>query len=69
MTGNEFKDARKNLGLSQSALANAIDMSRVMIGLMERGEKPIEKRTELAVLCLLYEAGIKSSRHPNVMRL
>ena len=69
MKGKELKEARQKLGLSQSALAYAIGMSRVMIGLMERGDKPIEKRTELAIWCLLYEAGIESARHPNVMRL
>ena len=58
MTPNEFKEARINLGLSQVALAESMNMTRVMIGLMERGEKTIEKRTELAILCLLYEAGI-----------
>ena len=69
MTGNELKDARQKLGLSQRALSDAIDMSRVMIVLMEHGKKRIEKRTELAVLCLLYEAGIKSAKHYNAMEI
>ena len=59
MTGNELKEARKKLGLSQSELSDAIGMSRVMIVLMERGNIKIEKRTEFIILCLLYEAGIK----------
>ena len=59
MTNNELKEARHKLCLTQSELACAIDMSRVMIGLMERGEKPIERRTELAIRYLLYEDGVK----------
>lgn len=56
MTGYELKQARQSLGLSQAALGDELHLSRVMIGLMERGEKPIEKRTELAIWCLLYES-------------
>ena len=55
MTGNDLKEARKKLGLTQEALADRIGMTRVMIGLMERGAKPIERRTELAIRCLLRE--------------
>ena len=57
MINNELKDARQKLGLSQAGLGEALHLTRVMIGLMERGENPIEKRTELAVWCLLYEGG------------
>jgi len=45
--------------MSQAELAEAIGMSRVTIGLMERGEAPIEKRTELAVRYVVYAASIK----------
>lgn len=58
MIGREPKQARKLLGLSQSALADKLQISRVMVGLMERGEKTIEHRTELSVWCLLYETKI-----------
>ena len=44
-----LKALRMEAGLSQAELAEAIGMSRVTVGLMERGEAPIEKRTELAV--------------------
>lgn len=57
MIGEELKEARRKLGLSQHGLGDELGMSRVMIGLMEREEKPIEPRTEMAVWCLLYEAG------------
>lgn len=58
MTGAELKQARQLLGLPQHALADRLQITRVMVGLMERGEKNIEHRTELAVWCLLYEANI-----------
>ena len=61
MTGEELKEARRLFGFSQEKLGDKLHMTRVMIGLMERGEKPIEKRTELSVWCLLYEAGISTS--------
>ena len=61
MTGKELKEARDKLGLTQSELADKIGMSRVMIGLMERDVQPIEKRTELAVKCLIYDASSASS--------
>lgn len=62
MTGGELKGARRKLGLSQQGLADVIGKSRSMIGYMERGYGPggqvgIETTTELAVWCLLYEAG------------
>ena len=59
MNGKQLKQARKRLGLSQSGLGEAIGMTREMIGLMERGEKQIERRTELAIRCLIYDYGIK----------
>lgn len=49
MTSDELKLLRKALGLSQDELGDAIGMSRISVGLMERGQAPIEKRTELAV--------------------
>ena len=49
MQASELKAIRKELGLTQDALADALGLSRVMIGLMERGEAAIERRTELAV--------------------
>ena len=59
MNGKQLKQARKRLGLSQSRLGEAIGMTREMIGLMERGEKQIERRTELAIRCLLHDDWIK----------
>ena len=53
MNGPQLKQARRELGLSQEGLAEAIGMTRVMVGLMERGRKGIERRTDLAVQLLV----------------
>lgn len=48
MQGSELKAIREALGWGQRKFAEEIGMTQTYIGLMERGEKPIEKRTELA---------------------
>ena len=58
MQPEELKAMRVEAGMSQAELGAAIGMSRVTIGLMERGEAPIEKRTELAVRYVFYAASI-----------
>jgi DNA-binding XRE family transcriptional regulator len=55
MTEIELKESRQKLGLTQAAMGEAINLTREMIGLMERGRKPIDRRTELAVRFLLHE--------------
>ena len=49
MQPDELRAVRKAAGLSQAELGDAIGLTRVTIGLMERGGAPIEKRTALAV--------------------
>lgn len=49
MTGEGLREARKAAGLSQAELAEKIGMSRETVGQMERGQAPIEVRTELAI--------------------
>ena len=49
MQGGELKEIRKGLGWTQGRMAEALGMTTTFIGLMERGDKAIEKRTELAV--------------------
>jgi DNA-binding XRE family transcriptional regulator len=56
MTGTGLQQFRRKLGLSQAALGKKLNLTREMIGLMERGHKAISTRTELSVWCLLYEA-------------
>lgn len=48
MQGDELRSIRKGLGLTLAQMAQALDMSETYIGQMERGQRPIERRTELA---------------------
>lgn len=48
MQGSELRAIRKELGLTLAQLAGELDMSETYVGQMERGQKPIERRTELA---------------------
>jgi len=58
VTGAELKRARHSLGFTQAKLGARIDLTRVMVGQMERRANPVRERTVLAVWCLLYEAGV-----------
>lgn len=55
MTADDLKTARKALGLSQEDMAEAIGVSRVLLGQMERGQAPIEKRTAVAAGAVLTD--------------
>lgn len=48
MQGEELRSIRKELGWTIADLAKQLDMSETYVGQMERGQKPIERRTELA---------------------
>ncbi|MDP1026411.1 helix-turn-helix transcriptional regulator [Sphingomonas sp. KR1UV-12] len=48
MQPDQLKALRQASGMTQEAFAAAIGMTRVSIGLMERGKAPIERRTALA---------------------
>lgn len=49
LTPEELKALRLSARMTQQAFGEAIGVSRVTVGLMERGEAPIEKRTVSAV--------------------
>lgn len=49
MTGSELRSLRMALGYSQAELAVRIGLTRVFVGLMERGVKPVSARTQVAV--------------------
>ncbi|WP_066600119.1 helix-turn-helix transcriptional regulator [Sphingobium cupriresistens] len=68
MQGEELKAARKRLGWTQGRMAAELDLSPTFIGLMERGEKAIERRTELAVKALEYiaESRLGAAKPPPV---
>jgi DNA-binding transcriptional regulator YiaG len=57
MQGSDLKAIRQQLGMSQAEFAEALDMTGTFIGLMERGERPIERRTEMAALYLQMSEG------------
>ena len=67
MQGTELRDIRKQMEMTQAELAEALDLSQPFIGMMERGEKPIEKRTELAVRYLLGER--KAQGKPRIIKI
>jgi DNA-binding XRE family transcriptional regulator len=56
MQPDELKALRKDAGWTQDEMAEAIGVSRVLIGQMERGQAPIERRTELAVRYVVDQA-------------
>jgi transcriptional regulator with XRE-family HTH domain len=58
MQGEEFKRLRKELKFTQEDLARVLDLSRVQVGLMERGVAKIDIRTALAMMYL--------AEHPDV---
>lgn len=49
MNGDEMRSLRTKLGLTQAELGEQLGLSRVMIGLMERGEKKVSLRTRTAL--------------------
>ena len=55
MTPDDLKVARLKLNLTQAELGNQIEMTREMVGLMERGGKRIQKKTAMAVKFLLLK--------------
>lgn len=49
MQPDELKAVRTEMGLTQGELAQRLGLTPQFIGMMERGDKPIEQRTALAV--------------------
>lgn len=54
-SGDKLKAARAEMGLTQAGLADKVGLTGTFIGMMERDDKPIEPRTDLAVRYLLVE--------------
>jgi DNA-binding XRE family transcriptional regulator len=55
MTGIELTKLRKQLAMTQGKLARAIGVTKKSVILMERGEEPILRTTELTVRLLLLK--------------
>lgn len=53
MNGMQFRASRLALGMTQSELADAMDLTNDTISRMERFAERIDKRTELAISMLL----------------
>lgn len=49
MQAKELRELLKAFGLTQAELGARIGLSRVTVGLMARGQTPIERRTALAI--------------------
>jgi transcriptional regulator with XRE-family HTH domain len=52
MEGYKLRAIRKALRMTQVEFAEAMGVTSTFVGMMERGDKPIERRTELAALYL-----------------
>lgn len=57
MQGPELRTIRKSLDMTLKQMGAALGLTEQFVGMMERGEKPIEIRTALAVRQLCSPAG------------
>ncbi len=58
MQPDDLKALRKRAGLSQDQLADEIGVSRVLVGLMERGQSPITIATTIRLMQMAAKLGI-----------
>ena len=52
MTGPELKALRKRMSITQAELAEQLDVRLNTVSRWELGRRPIDRRTELAILSL-----------------
>jgi len=62
MQPDELKRLRKAMGLTQGDFAARLGLSQGFIGEMERGEKPIERRTVQAALYVQMKALVDAGK-------
>jgi transcriptional regulator with XRE-family HTH domain len=62
MTGQELRQARMRLGMTQKQLAEAIGMQKNSLAMIERGLRPVMKTTELSVRYLLVVSKRKGKK-------
>jgi DNA-binding XRE family transcriptional regulator len=67
LSADELRTLRREAGMSQSELAEAIGMARETIGQMERGKASIEQRTALAVRYVTSGAGRRARSASTVL--
>jgi DNA-binding XRE family transcriptional regulator len=63
MTGDELRQARLRLEMTQKELAQALEVHSNTIARAERGELPVLKVTELSVKYLLVMKSKKGGTH------
>ena len=56
MTPEQYKTARKNLGLTQAKLADILGVTRKTICSRENGSAPITAESVIAINCLTKQA-------------
>lgn len=62
MNGEELRQARDKLKLTQKQLGEALELHKNSVARMERGELPVAKTTELAVRFLLLVSKTKRGK-------
>lgn len=62
MDRTQLKAARLRLGMTQAGVADALGVTSTFISMMERGDRPIERRTALAMLALLMRPQLASAK-------
>lgn len=53
MQGDLLRDFRKGLRMTQVDMGKVLGLTSVYVGMMERGDKPVDKRTEIVVRSLV----------------
>jgi DNA-binding transcriptional regulator YiaG len=63
MTADQLRTTRERLGMTQGALADALELSREAVASWEQGRRPINKVTALAVEYLAQQIKTKKARN------
>ena len=58
MTGEEYKQLRDQLGLTQARLANELNIDQSTVARRENSASPIDTEAELAIRSLLLPGGV-----------
>ena len=58
MTGEEYKQLRDQLGLTQARLANELNIDQSTVARRENSASPIDTEAEIAIRSLLLPGGV-----------
>lgn len=64
----QLKRVRKRLGMTQNAMATALGVTTTFVGMMERGDRPIERRTAMTIVALLLQTDLATADAHGVSR-